>query len=463
MKKSLILLAGAVFMLTGALSLTSCGGEKDSTQTSSKSGIKVTISGASTMEVGEQLTLIINLENDSNRMGYSVTSSDETVATVTNGGIVTALKEGSVTITVTSREDETAKATHSITVNASTQPTLKINASADTMKLGSTLTLSAEVTNANNANILYEWSLKNGRGSFMGGTEGSSATYRPLTECSETIVLNAYVGQYRLKAEFKIFVDADITGWTAISTKDELLDLVYGVSSQTANYYLANDIDMEGMYVESGSKNEDATTFKGKLDGRGHAIKNYKIQGVSDGNAYNNGSLFHKLAKGAALRNLVIEAEMDQMGSGWGSSALVGTGVAGCIIDNCLINVNHSYNNGENSDSNGWFAFNAAVIGTGAAEIYDTVVNILDTVEGGKDTIYADYGYPNRDTKIAKNFYTNATQIGGQGWEWGDAVTDFNGYNPGVAFDLKTKDFYDLNEHAWNLVDNQMPTLKVLD
>ncbi len=466
MKKSLVLLAGAIFMLTGAMTLTSCGENNGSDNTSvTKTNIKVNIAGPSTVEVDSQIKLDITLENDNNRKGYTVTSSNDAVATVDNEGNVRGLSIGEVTITVTSREDATAKAEHKVTVTASSKPTLKITTASDTIKFGSgTVVFNAEVTNPKGDEIIYEWTIKNGKGSFVGKNNTQSVTFRPLQEGSETIVLNASIGEYRKQAEFKIYVESDITStWVEISTKAQLLDFVYGVSDQSKNYYLSADIDMEGMYVESGKKDEATTTFKGKFDGRGHTIKNYKVEGTQEGKAYNNAALIHKLDKGAAVRNLTLECEVDEKGSGWGSTPFIGVGVSGCIVDNCLINVNHSYDNGLNIDANNWFGFNSAIFGSGAGNIYDTVVNIEDNA--GRGSIYADYAYPNNDSKITKNLYTNTSTdfIGGQTWDWGTAITDFEGYNPGISFEATSADFYDLNEHAWNLVDNQMPTLKVLD
>ncbi|MDD7642435.1 MAG: chitobiase/beta-hexosaminidase C-terminal domain-containing protein [bacterium] len=83
----------------------------------------------------------------------------------------------------------------------------------------------------------------------------------------------------------------DFTGWTAISTAEELQKLSY--NSESSRFYLTNDIDMSryGYW-------ETIKTFKGTFDGNGHCIKNLKST---------TGGLFGDLYPGATIRNLRLE------------------------------------------------------------------------------------------------------------------------------------------------------------
>lgn len=83
----------------------------------------------------------------------------------------------------------------------------------------------------------------------------------------------------------------DFTGWTAISTAEELQKLSY--NSESSRFYLTNDIDMSryGYW-------ETIKTFKGTFDGNGHCIKNLKSM---------TGGLFGELYPGATIRNLRLE------------------------------------------------------------------------------------------------------------------------------------------------------------
>ena len=90
-------------LLAGAMLCTSCnsGGGNEG---GNNGGLSITISGPTVVEVGASITLNISLENDIDRVGYEVKSSDPNVATVDQYGVVTGVSVGAVTITVTSRK-----------------------------------------------------------------------------------------------------------------------------------------------------------------------------------------------------------------------------------------------------------------------------------------------------------------------------------------------------------------------
>ena len=106
-----------------------------------------------------QLTATVKPDNATNK-NVTWTSSDETVATVTDG-LVTALKEGTATITVTT-EDGSKTATCAVTVTAATVPVTGVTLSQTQASLyynrtPNTLTLTATVAPDNATNQAVTW------------------------------------------------------------------------------------------------------------------------------------------------------------------------------------------------------------------------------------------------------------------------------------------------------------------
>ncbi|MGN0813252.1 MAG: Ig-like domain-containing protein [Candidatus Coproplasma sp.] len=90
-------------------------------------------------------------------------SSDESVATVSESGVVTALKAGTVTITATSTEDSNVKATCAIEVKTQIVKAtgIELNYTNETLKVGDTLQLTATVTPDNAEDKTVTWSTSN--------------------------------------------------------------------------------------------------------------------------------------------------------------------------------------------------------------------------------------------------------------------------------------------------------------
>ncbi len=463
MKKQFKLAILSILLLGGTL--VSCNSGDNSQQVSN--GISISVSGPTSVEVNSTIRLMVTVSNDTERLGYNATSSDVTIATVDSEGIVTGLKPGTVIITISSRKDSTISQEYVIDVVESSIPTLSIVTETPTMVLsnnGGTALFSANIYNPNNFDVKLEWSSKYNKGTFIGNGK-TSQQFRPFYAGSEVIELKAYVGPYLLTAEYNFLIKQDYTGWTEISTADELIDLVTnkaGTNNLTSNYYLANDIDLEG-YVISPSKRKSSTCdLQSTFDGRGHKISNFVVEGESSSGA--NGGLFSLIGAKGTVRNLALSCEIGENGSGWGTGTIAASNEG--LIENCYFEVNHSYDTGLKADSNGYVPFCAAVTGMIKGTTRDVVVNVLDTV--GKSTIYADHAYPvggydasTPQTFTVENFYTNHTAIGGQVWDWGYAVLDQTGYTSGIDFSLAKKETYNLNTNIWALNDGEIPTLKV--
>lgn len=158
-----------VLLLAALVSLTACGGSDSPTDgggdvVSQVSSVTVSPATPSLTAIGETVTLSATPKdgNGNTLSGSAVTwsSSDETVAQVSTAGLVTALKNGSATITATATTSEAeASGTATVTV-AQKAATVTLMAPADTLKAGETMQLSATSADGGGtpvAGATYSW------------------------------------------------------------------------------------------------------------------------------------------------------------------------------------------------------------------------------------------------------------------------------------------------------------------
>ena len=120
---------------------------------------KLTLTGSSTISVGEASEFTVGFE-PSNTTYKNVTwsSSDNTIATVSNNGIVTGIKDGKVTITVTGYNGtKDITASKEVTVNKVYVSSVSITEGSSTIYTGDTTQLVAVVspTNAYDKNVTW--------------------------------------------------------------------------------------------------------------------------------------------------------------------------------------------------------------------------------------------------------------------------------------------------------------------
>lgn len=113
-----------------------------------------------TLKVDGSCTLKATVSGASTNTGVKWSSSDTSIVTVTDAGVVKGIKKGTATITAASAEDSTATATCKITVSD------KLSITLDQTKLslakGKTATLKATVSNFNSdSGVIFESSDKN--------------------------------------------------------------------------------------------------------------------------------------------------------------------------------------------------------------------------------------------------------------------------------------------------------------
>ncbi len=451
MKKPVTLL-----LLSASLFLAACS-SGNNTPTVDPNAITIVVAGPTSVEVGKTIKLNITLTNDSERLGFDVESSDPTIASVDGEGRVTGLKVGNVVITASSSKDPSVKATYEVEVTESSVPSLTISSDRDVITLGSgTLRFTANLNNPTPYTPEYEWASVNGNISPL-GARNPDGVFQTVSAGSDSVKLSVHVGPYFLTAETYIVVQPNYEDgtWASITTKDDFVTKLLTPTNVTGNFALDADIDLEGMEIAKSSR-----VFAGVLEGKGHTISNFKVHGQQDGNIYNSAGMWNSVS--GAIRDTVFDGEIPELGSGWGG-ALIAAEASG-VFENLYVHVNHSYDNGL-KQKDGWVAFNAALVGVAkeGGRFHDLVVDVEDNA--GKATVYADTAYPagriGAQTFKFDNLYTNSTVVGGQVWDWGDAVGDLSGYYTGIAYAGKEASFYHLNPKLWNLEDGVKPTLKV--
>lgn len=456
----------SVFALT-ALFLAGCVNTSANPASSDGNGssqqanaLSIVINGPTSVEVKSKIRLNVTLTNDSERLGFTISSSDTAVATVDADGYVTGVKVGQATITAAAAKDATVKVDYVIDVVESSLPSMNITADSNkTILGGDKVAFKSNLINNTSYTPTYTWTSKNGKGALQGAHK-AEAVYQSIASGSDVIELEVNVGPYLLRDTFNFFVSENFTDgtWTEISTVEAFKSNILTGGTVSKNFYLSADIDLAGAVIAVNS-----TAIAGKLDGKGHTVKNYVVAGDSTGA---NGGLFSSVS--GTIENIGFVAEIAEAGSGWGTGAIAN----GCTgtMQNIYLDVNHSYDTGKKA-VNGYVPFCAGIVGIAKekSKYIDIVVNVQDTE--GKATVYADTAYPvgggglnagaasDQSFKF-QNIYTNTTVVGGQMWDWGNAVIDTSDYTSGMSWaDSKADDYYTLSPLVWNLADGQVPTL----
>jgi len=112
---------------------------------------------AATIKTGASETLIATVKpENANDKSVTWTTSDDKIATVDQSGKVSAIKAGSATITVTTK-DGAKKSTCKVTVEDIALTGISLSPSASTMKIGQTVTLTVSYTPSDATNKEVTW------------------------------------------------------------------------------------------------------------------------------------------------------------------------------------------------------------------------------------------------------------------------------------------------------------------
>jgi len=121
---------------------------------------------------------------------------------------------------------------------------------------------------------------------------------------------------------------SEVPAGTPISTVEEFINM-----SDSGVYYLANDIDFSGKTYTS---NVYSKTFKGVLDGNGHALLGITIQGKNtDAGIF--GNRFCGTLKNLALGSEEAPVQVSSTGGGFSVAAIAGTMSNGATLDNVTV------------------------------------------------------------------------------------------------------------------------------
>lgn len=453
--------------------LVSCGNEDNSnnggngSQTVQKQ-ITLTVTGATKTVVGQSVKLKISVKNDSTKSGYSVESSDETVATISETGLINALSAGTTTITIASKADSSVKKEFVFTVMSAEDVGVKIVADKTSVKVGETINLSANVTNKDDDEVTYKWSCENYSGSFD-KTNGKTAKFTTDSAGKEVIKLTATIGEVEVTDQVEIEITESLDKYVKISTADEFKSKILAKNTIKDDFILTADIDLGGMEING---NADIRKLAGTLDGRGHKVSNFSIISSENNTAgHNNSGMFQEVS--GTIKNLEVDGTLTENSLGWGTAIL--TNILSGTVENCLFNSVQSFNNGSDT----WFAFGASICGVlkESAIVKSSVVNVSGE---GKDVHMAICAYPaggsvndgtnknfapSKQTFTVSGIYTNQSLdlACGSAWEWGGPIEDTSGIHTDVDFSTaKATTYSDLSANYWNLADNTMPTLKTL-
>lgn len=472
MKKSILTL----FALIASLSLASCN-DKTNTPAGSNSGtnqsqqvarkISITVTGSLKTTVGNSIQLKVTMKNDSEKKGYTASSSDESIATVSETGLVTGISAGTVKLTFVSNSDKSVKKEVNFTVVDEETASVEIQASSETVSIGNSIKLSAVVKNKDNLTVTYKWKSTELKGNFNKSTS-AEVTYTGKSEGEDVIELTCKVGDIEVKASITIQVTKNMDSYVRIGTAEEFKSKLLVSGRLDKDYILTADIDLGNMKIDGFA---NAATFAGTLNGNGHKISNFEI--VSSGDQKANSALWQNIDASAVIEKTEFDGKIGAAGVGWGS-AILGNVVSGTIQD-CLFRSEQTYNNG----SDAWFPFAASIAGVlkESAVIKNCVVDVTGE---GKDVHMAIASYPaggsksdgtnanftpSEQTFVTTGIYTSqaASVSYGSDWEWGCSIEKKDGIHCGINFSTAKKTTYtDLNESTWNLQDNVIPTLKIV-
>lgn len=209
---------GTINNPTGNGTVTPGGGQKISV-----TGVKLNETTA-TVEAGNKYQLIATVQ-PTNATNTNVTWSSDNIdiATVDENGLVTAVKEGTANITVTT-EDGSKTATCAVTVTAKEEQTVAVTgvtiSESEEVTFGNTLKLTATIApnNATNKNVTWTSSAENV------ATISSDGTVTPVGVGKTTITVKTEDGEFTDTCEVTVKpnVQAEITGADSVEMESTI-------------------------------------------------------------------------------------------------------------------------------------------------------------------------------------------------------------------------------------------------
>ncbi|MEX0274400.1 MAG: Ig-like domain-containing protein, partial [Flavobacteriaceae bacterium] len=222
-----------------------------------------------TLEVGQTATLTATVEPaNATNTNISWSSSDADIATVNTDGLVTAIAEGSTTITVTT-DDGNFTATATITVEPATVPVTGVTVSPvnATLTEGDTQQLSASVSPSNATDMGVSWSSSD----TDVATVSTNGLVTAILEGNATITVTTDDGDFTATAT--ITVEAATISVTGVTVSPVNATLTEGDTQQLSATVSPNNATDTG--VSWSSSDTDVAT----VSSNGH------VTAISEGNA----------------------------------------------------------------------------------------------------------------------------------------------------------------------------------
>ena len=289
------------------------------------------------VRTGEELQLEIKASLELDEIGLVYTSSDETVATVSETGVVTGIKEGRVEITATSLEFKKSATCTVIVSNIR----IEIDPASITIDVAETKELTVLLTQGVESDI--EWSSED----ETIATVDAEGVVTGVGEGTTKVIATEKIHGVFAECEVKVHDPRPFPAGTGteddpyvLSTPQHLVKFVQFINGELtpeiepetpmneACYVIGTDIDMTDVEFVP------AMTFKGKLDGQNHKISNLTITPVGSDPV----GLF-STTEGATVKNLDFENIRISVTE---ESQLMTAGIAGRATDTTIDNCNVS-------------------------------------------------------------------------------------------------------------------------
>ena len=173
----------------------------------------ITLTGDGALSIGGTSQLSVGYTpSDTNVKNVTYTSSNESVATVSNTGLVTGVAVGSATITATAEaESGTITATKNVTVSPISVTGVSLDSNSASVKVGKTVTLVATVAPTNATNKSVSWSSSDtavatvSNNGVVTGVAAGSATITVTTadgnktaQCIVTVTASSGIEEYSI-------------------------------------------------------------------------------------------------------------------------------------------------------------------------------------------------------------------------------------------------------------------------
>lgn len=201
----------------------------------------IKLSGNDSLAVGARMALTPTI-TPSTATEYRFTTSNSSVATVTVNGIVTGVKEGSVTITCEATDGSGVKATKTITVNSAIN-SIKLNKTSVALTKGSTVTLTPTITPNTADTKAITWSSTNtgiatvdNTGKVTAKGVGTTEIYCEATDGSGsyakcTVVVSEVVNSISISGSSSVNVNSSIALTATVNPSSAANSVVWSSSN----------------------------------------------------------------------------------------------------------------------------------------------------------------------------------------------------------------------------------------